>query len=214
MNAASDGFSAGVACRIVGITYRQLDHWDTTGLLRPSIGQARGKGSRRVYSFEDLVELRVIASLLAVSISLPTVRKAARYLRGHFANLVRPLTRLTLVVDGKTILVRTTSEKHLVDATNGGQLVMSVAVAPIAQALRGKVTELQAPRTLDVRVAGRTFHAVATPDLAAGGYTIEVPELPGVITEADTIPEARKMAADAIKLWLSVTEQARQRRSK
>ncbi len=203
-----------MACRVVGITYRQLDHWDTTGLLRPSIGQARGKGSRRAYSFEDLVELRVIANLLAVGVSLPTVRKAARYLRSHFANSVRPVARLTLVVDGKNILVRTTNEKHLVDATNGGQLVMSVAVAPIAKALRGKVMELQAARKLDIRVAGRIFEAVLTPDLAAGGYTIEVPKLPGVITEADSIPEARKMTADAIRLWLSVAEQAPRARSK
>jgi len=201
-----------VARRAVGITYRQLDYWDKTGLLRSSIKQAHGKGSRRVYSFEDLVELRVIARLLAIGVALPAVRKAARYVRQHFANLVRPLARLTLVVDGKSILVRATDNKSLIDATAGGQMVISFAVAPIAQALRGKVTELQAPRKLAVRVGGRSFVAVLTPDLAAGGYSIEVPELPGVITEADTIQEARKMTADAIRLWLSVTASAPKRR--
>ena len=65
------GFSADVARRAVGITYRRLDYWDKTGLLRSSIKQAHGKGSRRVYSFEDLVELRVIAGLLAIGVSLP-----------------------------------------------------------------------------------------------------------------------------------------------
>jgi len=201
-----------VARRAVGITYRQLDYWDKTGLLRSSIKQAHGKGSRRVYSFEDLVELRVIARLLAIGVALPAVRKAARYVRQHFANLVRPLARLTLVVDGKSILVRATDNKSLIDATAGGQMVISFAVAPNAQALRGKVTELQAPRKLAVRVGGRSFVAVLTPDLAAGGYSIEVPELPGVITEADTIQEARKMTADAIRLWLSVTASAPKRR--
>lgn len=201
-----------MARRAVGITYRQLDYWDKTGLLRSSIKQAHGKGSRRVYSFEDLVELRVIARLLAIGVALPAVRKAARYVRQHFANLVRPLARLTLVVDGKSILVRATDNKSLIDATAGGQMVISFAVAPIAQALRGKVTELQAPRKLAVRVGGRSFVAVLTPDLAAGGYSIEVPELPGVITEADTIQEARKMTADAIRLWLSVTASAPKRR--
>ena len=214
MSTDSTGFSADIACRVVGITYRQLDYWDKTGLLRPSVKQARGKGSRRVYSFEDLVELRVIAGILAVGLSLPAVRKAARYVRLHFANLVRPLARLALLVEGKSLLVRTTSNKALIDATRDGQLVISLAVAPIARAVRGKVTELQAPRKLDVRIAGRTFVAVLTPDLAAGGYSIEVPALPGLHTEADTVPEARRMAADAIRLWQSVAAPTLQRRTR
>jgi DNA-binding transcriptional MerR regulator/predicted RNase H-like HicB family nuclease len=208
------GFSADVARRTVGITYRQLDYWDKTGLVRPSIKQARGKGSRRVYSFEDLVELRVIAQLLGIGVPLPAVRKAARYVRLHFAELVRPLARLALVAEGKRILVRTTDGRALVDATSGGQVVISFSVAPIAEDLRSKVTDLQAPRNLNIRVGQRTFVAVLTPDLAAGGYSVEVPELPGVITEADTIPEARRMAADAIRLWLSVADSARRRRAK
>jgi DNA-binding transcriptional MerR regulator len=208
------GFSADVARRVVGISYRQLDYWDKTGLLRPSVKQAGGKGSRRVYAFEDLVELRVIAKLRALGVSLPAVRKAARYVRQHFANLVRPLARLALVVDGKSILIRTTDQKHLIDATAEGQMVISFAVAPIANALRERVTELQAPRNLQVRVSGKTFTAVLTPDLAVGGYSIEVPELPGVVTEADTIPDARKMTADAIRLWMSVEGQEAKRRSK
>jgi DNA-binding transcriptional MerR regulator len=199
---------------VVGITYRQLDYWDKTGLVRPSVKQARGKGSRRVYSFEDLVELRVVAGLLALGVSLSTVRRAVRYVRQHFANVVRPIARLTLIVDGKRILVRTANDQNLIDATAEGQVVLSVAVAPIARALRGIVTELQAPRNLTVRVGSRRFTAVLTPDLAVGGYSIEVPELPGVVTEADTIPEARKMVADAIRLWQSVSGTSAKRRTR
>jgi DNA-binding transcriptional MerR regulator len=203
-----------VARRAVGISYRQLDYWDKTGLVRPSIKQARGKGSRRIYSFEDLVELRVIAQLLGIGVPLAAVRKAARYVRQHFADLVRPLVRLALVAEGKRVLVRTTDGKALIDASSGGQVVISFSVAPIAEALRGKVTDLQAPRSLNVRVGQRTFAAVLTPDLAAGGYSIEVPELPGVITEADTIPEARKMVADAVRLWLSAAVPVPRRRAR
>jgi DNA-binding transcriptional MerR regulator len=205
VSAVTSGFSAEIARGIVGISYRQLDYWDKTGLLRPSIKQARGKGTRRVYSFEDLVELRVIARLLAIGLSLPAVRKAARYVRLHFANVLRPLARLALVVDGKNILIRAVDAKHLIEATDDGQMVISFAVAPIAEAVREKVTALRATRQLSVRVGSRAFVAVLTPDLAAGGYTIEVPELPGVVTEADTLPEARKMIADAIRLWRSVS---------
>lgn len=209
---AVDGFSADVARRIVGISYRQLDYWDKTGLLRPSIKQARGKGSRRVYSFEDLVELRVVAGLLQLGIPLPTVRKAARYVRQHFSDVVRPLARLALVVEGKRILVKASDKKEFIDATAGGQVVVSLEVEPIARELRGKVIELASPRHVPVRVGHRTYTAVLTPDLAEGGYTIEVPELPGVVTEADTVQQARRMAADAIRLWLSASTPAQKRR--
>src|SRR6185503_20415676 len=100
MKGEADGFSADVTHRVVGVTYRQLVYWDKTGLIRPSIQKARGRGSRRVYSFEDLVELRVVARLLAVSISLRAVRKVARYLRQHFTEVVRPLAQLSLLTDG------------------------------------------------------------------------------------------------------------------
>jgi predicted RNase H-like HicB family nuclease len=110
--------------------------------------------------------------------------------------------------------VRATDRKALLDVTSGSQVVRSFSVAPIADALRGKVTDLQAPRSLNVRVGQRLFVTVLTPDLASGGYSIEVPELPGVLTKTATIPEARKMAADAIRLWSSAADSASRRRAR
>jgi predicted RNase H-like HicB family nuclease len=193
MVATRTGFSADAARRIATISYRQLDYWDKTTLVRPSVQHARGKGSRRVYAFEDLVELRVVARLLAAGILLPAVRKAARYLREHFADVVRPL-------------VRTTDGKRLVDATAGGNVVISFAVAPIVRDVREKVAKLAASREIVVRVRGASYRVVLTPDLEAGGFSVEVPELPGVITEADTVGHARSMASDAIRLWLDANQ--------
>lgn len=213
MKGEADGFSADVTRRVVGVTYRQLVYWDKTGLVRPSIQKARGRGSRRLYSFEDLVELRVIGRLLAVNISLPSVRKVARHLRQHFSEVVRPLARLSLLTDGKNVLVQTTDQKHLIHATAGGQLAITVAVAPIVRNLRERVAELRATRDLVVRVGARKYVAVLTPDLEVGGYSIEVPELPGVVTEADTLPEARRMVSEAIRLWLDASESVAKRRT-
>lgn len=206
-------FSAEVARNIVGITYRQLDYWDKTALIRPSVQRAKGRGSRRLYSFEDLVELRVVAKLLGAGVSLPAVRKAARYLRQHFADVARPLARLALQADGKRVLVTTTDGKHLLDATAGGQVVITVAIAPIVKDLRHRVTELRHQRELIVKVRGTAYTAVLTPDLEVGGFTIEVAELPGVITEADTLVEARAMVADAVSLWLDVPQRSRKSRA-
>lgn len=202
MGTKYDGFSAEVTRKLVGASYRQLVHWDKTGLLKPSVERAKGRGSRRVYSFEDLVELRVICRLLDAGVTLRTVRVAAKYVREHFKSVTRPLARLALVVDGKQILVRTVKEGALVDATAHGQVVIRVAVGPIADAVRGEVQALSAPREIKVRVRGSTYTAVLSPDLVAGGYTIEVPELRGVFTEADTVPEARAMVREVVALYL------------
>jgi len=201
-----DGFSAENTRKLVGATYRQLVHWDKTGLLRPSVERAKGRGSRRVYSFEDLVELRVICRLLDAGVTLRTVRIAARYIRDNFKTVTRPLARMALVVDGKQVLVRTLKEGALIDATAYGQVVINFAVGPIAEAVRGEVQALSAPREMKVRVAGVTYTAILTPDLVAGGYTIRVREIPGVLTEADTVPEARAMVREVIPLYLEALE--------
>lgn len=202
------GFNADTVRRLTGITYRQLDYWDTTGLVRPSIRGAQGKGSRRVYSFQDVVEVRVVSRMLASGVSLPTVRKAVHYLTQHFDHVVRPLAQLQLVADGKRVLVRTEDRPHLVDATAGGQVVITIGVAAIAEELKHTVVELSAPRETVFRLRSRSYRAVLTPDLEAGGFTVEVPELPGVITEADSITEARRAVREAAGLWLDAQETA------
>lgn len=212
MSSDRPGFSAEVARRLAKVTYRQLVYWDETGLVRPSIQKAHGKGSRRVYAFEDVVELRVVARLLAIGIHLPAVRRAVRYLARHRSDVARPLAQLALFADGKRILVRAADKRSLVDATAGGQVLITVPVGAIASELTRAVTDLRATREIVLRVRGHRYTAVLTPDLEVGGFTVEVPELPGVITEAETIAAARRNAAEAVELWLETQEQPRPRR--
>jgi DNA-binding transcriptional MerR regulator/predicted RNase H-like HicB family nuclease len=193
------GFNADAVRRLTGITYRQLDYWDRTSLVRPSVRSAQGKGSRRVYSFQDLVEIRVVSKMLASGVSLHTVRKAVRYLAQHFAQ-ERPLAQLTLVGQGKSVLVR--MQENLVNAAANGQVMIAVPVGAIAEELQTIVVKMSEPSEISFKLRGREYRAVVTPDLEAGGFTIEVPELPGVITEADTRPKARLMARDATAAWL------------
>lgn len=79
-------------------------------------------------------------------------------------------------------------------------------MAPIVRDLREKVAKLAASREVAVRVRGVRYRVVLTPDLEAGGFSVEVPELPGAITEADTVGQARTMASDAIRLWLDAAQ--------
>jgi DNA-binding transcriptional MerR regulator len=104
MNEMADkqGYSGTKAATIVGISYRQLDYWARTDLVRPSLSDAHGSGSRRMYSYRDLLELRVIKSLLDAGIKLESVRLAFRYLREHVDS---DIAAATLVISGSDVVL-------------------------------------------------------------------------------------------------------------
>jgi DNA-binding transcriptional MerR regulator len=119
--AMTEGFSGRRAAEIVGITYRQLDYWARTDLVRPSLADANGSGSRRSYSYRDLLELKVIKSLLDAGIRLESVREAFTYLRDH---LGEDVTTANLVIRGSSVLVST--DEELVDVVRRGQGVLNI----------------------------------------------------------------------------------------
>ena len=119
---AEIGFSGTKTATVVGISYRQLDYWARTDLVRPSLVDAHGSGSRRLYSYRDLLELRVIKSLLAAGIKLESVRKAFTYLREHH---VADIASATLVISGNDVLL--CDGETLIDIVRrGGQGVLNV----------------------------------------------------------------------------------------
>jgi len=118
----STGFSGRRAAEIVGITYRQLDYWARTDLIRPSLADAAGSGSRRSYSYRDLLELKVVKNLLDAGIKLESVREAFTYLREH---LGEDVASVNLVISGhRSVLVRTGEE--IVDLLREGQGVLNI----------------------------------------------------------------------------------------
>ena len=116
------GFSGTKAASVVGISYRQLDYWARTDLIRPSLTDATGSGSRRTYSYRDLLELRVIKSLLDAGIKLESVRKAFTYLREQADT---DIATATLVISGNDVLL--CDGEMLIDIVRrGGQGVLNV----------------------------------------------------------------------------------------
>jgi DNA-binding transcriptional MerR regulator len=115
------GFSGTQTAKVVGITYRQLDYWARTDLIRPSMSDASGSGSRRLYSYSDLVELRVIKTLLDAGIKLESVREVFRYLREH---LSEDIASAHLVISGTSVVL--CQGEELIDVLNRGQGVLNV----------------------------------------------------------------------------------------
>jgi len=140
MRQVEQGFRVPEVCRIVGITYRQLDYWARTGLVRPSIRDARGSGTQRLYSFQDLVTLRIIKKLLDTGVSLQRVRKAVEQLR----DMERPAHGVTLVSDGQRIY-EAESPDVLVDLLSRGQAVFAIAVDKVWSDLEGSLEKAARP---------------------------------------------------------------------
>lgn len=116
-----EGFSGTRAAAIVGITYRQLDYWARTDLIRPSLSDASGSGSRRRYSYQDLLELRVIKTLLDAGIKLESVREVFRYLRDHVSG---DIASAHLVISGSSVVL--CEGDRLIDVLSQGQGVLNV----------------------------------------------------------------------------------------
>lgn len=118
---AQPGYRGPQVCKIVGITYRQLDHWDRTGLKSPSLEQAKGSGTQRLYSYQDVVELRIIKQLLDAGVTLQRARKAIDFLRESGDDLAS--ASLVLGAAG-SVLAR--NDEELLDLLRGGQRVFNV----------------------------------------------------------------------------------------
>ncbi len=122
MNSIATGFSGPAVCRIAGVTYRQLDYWARTNLVTPSVTAAQGSGSKRVYSYADLIEVRVIKSLLDAGVSLPRARQAVDCLRNQVGG---DLKSVSLVLSG-TNSVLAHSDGEIIDLLKGGHGVFNV----------------------------------------------------------------------------------------
>jgi DNA-binding transcriptional MerR regulator len=145
------GYSGTQAAQIVGITYRQLDYWARTDLVRPSLADASGSGSRRRYSYRDLLELRMIKSLLDAGIRLETVRDVFNYVR---ASVEDDIVAANLVISGSSVVL--CDGEELVDVVRRGQGVLNVL--PLAS-VKSEVDQAMAVVDLAPRRAEATASA-------------------------------------------------------
>ena len=129
------GYRGPVACAAVGITYRQLDYWARTGLLQPSVRAAKGSGSQRLYSFKDILVLKIVKKLLDAGVSLQQLHR-----RG-----VDDLASITLMSDGASVY-ECTSTDEVIDLLQGGQGVFGIAVGRVWRELEGSLAELPSER--------------------------------------------------------------------
>jgi DNA-binding transcriptional MerR regulator len=145
------GYRGPTACNAAGITYRQLDYWARTGLVVPSVRSAAGSGTQRLYSFKDILVLKVVKRLLDTGVSLQNIRTAVDHLR---ARGVSDLAQITLLSDGTTVY-ECTSAEEVVDLLAGGQGVFGIAVSGALKELQGSLAQLPSERAEPGEEPGR-----------------------------------------------------------
>ena len=149
MMADEIGYRGPTACAAAGITYRQLDYWARTGLVEPSVRAAHGSGSQRLYSFRDILVLKVVKRLLDTGISLQQIRAAVQHLRDRGS---ADLAQVTLMSDGVSVY-ECTSADEVVDLLQGGQGVFGIALGRVWREVEGDLAVLPAVRAEDGLVA-------------------------------------------------------------
>jgi DNA-binding transcriptional MerR regulator len=202
-------FSTALVAELTGTSKRQIDYWATTGLLRPSARDASGRGSRRRYTFPDLVVAQTVAKLRQTNCPLQKIRKAVQYLRAHYPHLSesRGLARLTLLTDGRSVYMLT-DERQIMDVVSR-QLVWSVPLGRLIQETQAKVDALPVQWVQKVQVSGRTYHLEVNRDPEADGFTVQCRELPGAIEQGRTAQEAIANGQEAIEAVLDYLSKQR-----
>ncbi|HET8680503.1 MAG TPA: MerR family transcriptional regulator [Micromonosporaceae bacterium] len=142
---AGVGYRGVTACHAAGISYRQLDYWARTALVVPSIRDASGSGTQRLYSFRDLVVLKVVKRLLDAGVSLQNIRKAIDTLRSRG---VDDLAGITLISDGTTVY-ECRSPEEVVDLLQGGQGVFGIAIGGAFKEIQGSLSHLPGERAAE-----------------------------------------------------------------
>ncbi len=205
-------FNTKTASKIIGVSLRQLQHWDEKGLVKPSIREAAGKGTIRLYSYTDLIQLRVVKTLRDNRISLQKILRSLEHLQSHFPQIKKPLLELKFLTDGETIFVLTSDKKEILD-TLKRQFVFTLAIGEMVHELRGEVMSFIQKVREKVTVEGKEYEVILTPEIEDGGYSVVCQVLRGCRSQGDTKAEALAMIKDAISLWLKTHRELLSRRA-
>src|SRR5512142_1952888 len=127
-----------MASRIVGVSLRQIQYWDEQGFIRPSVKPAEGRGTKRLYSFHDLICLKVVKDLAHHGLSLNKIRRCLRPLRAYAGAGGHPPESLKYLTDGEKLFMITSDRQKILDAMEH-QFVLSLGIGNLVRELSGAV---------------------------------------------------------------------------
>jgi len=149
-----EAFNSKTVSRIVGVSLRQIQYWDERGFLRPSVKLAGGRGTRRLYSFSDLIQLKVVKNLTEYGLSLQKIRRCLDFLRRCSPEKVAPLHGLRYVTDGEKLFLLTSDRNKILDMMNR-HFVFSLGIGSLVRELNGEVRRIVTQPGRRISRAGR-----------------------------------------------------------
>jgi predicted RNase H-like HicB family nuclease len=206
-------FNTRTVVKLTGLTLRQTDYWDRTHFIKPSVKEASGYGTGRLYSFEDVVQLKVAKTLIDKGVSLQKIRKAITYLKKNFPDVKKPLAEMKFLTDGETIFVLADKKEKILDTLKKGQMVFALALGELIEELKGEVEKISRDRKYKVSIKRKSYDVVLHPDNEDGGFWVECPSLPGCSSQGDTVEEALEMIKDSIKGHLEVGAERKKKKA-
>lgn len=207
MKTASANFNTNAVCRLTGLSTRQVDYWDRKHILKPSVQEATGYGSVRLYSLLDVVQLKVAKVLKDLGIGLPQIRKSLNYLRKELPKVKPAFTKYEFVTDGSTTFFLANGHRPLADMLGNREAVLTISLGKAHAEVEAELKKLANKRRYTVVVNGKKYNVVVEPDLEDGGFVVECPVLPGCVSQGDTIEETLAMIEDAIRGWTATAEE-------
>lgn len=203
-------------CRITGLTKRQVDYWDRTHFIKPSVSEAAGYGSTRLYSLRDVVQLAVAKKLKDRGISLRKMRKILAFLSKSLFLPSRPaeVRRLRLVSDGEKLFRLTDNPTAVLDESEGYDLVLVVALGEIISDVQTEIEQLTEDRVYTVQVGQRRHKVMLHRE--GEQYLAESQTVKGLKAAGETLEEALAAIRDVLVEWAKSAgpRQAKARRRK
>lgn len=206
-------FNTNTVVKLTGLTPRQIDYWDRTHFIKPSIKEAAGYGTGRLYSFEDVVQLKVARTLIDKGVSLQKIRKAITFLKKNFPDVQKPLAEMRFLTDGETIFVLADKKEKILDALAQGQMVFALAIGELIEELKGELKKISQDRKYKVTVNRKAYDVILHPDTEDGGFWVECSTLLGCSSQGDTVEEALEMIKDAIKGHIAVQAEKKKKKA-
>jgi predicted RNase H-like HicB family nuclease len=206
-------FNTNTVLKLTGLTPRQIDYWDRTHFIKPSVKEAAGYGTGRLYSFEDIVQLKVARTLIGKGVSLQKIRKAITYLKKNFPDVKKPLAEMRFLTDGETIFVLADKKEKILDTLARGQMVFALAIGELIEELKGELKKISQDRKYKVTVNRKSYDVILHPDTEDGGFWVECSSLPGCSSQGDTVEEALEMIKDAIKGHLAIQSEKKKKKA-
>ena len=204
-------FATEMVSELTGASLRQLDHWARTGLLTPSGRKARGKGTRRRYTFLDIIALKAVVALRERGCPLQKIRAAVRYMHKQYPDESNAgkMARTTLLTDGKKVYI-VSGQREIMEIVSR-QHVWSVALGQLFTEAQAQIKALPAKWIKSVRLSGKEYHLIIVRDADTGTYTAQCKELPGAIEQGDTVGEAAQNGKEAIRSVLAFMKKRKKR---